>query len=435
MSCGSILSTDQIFRKLSDITLETKRRLLGKYVTGDKYETDFTQSIYHRDGVPICSNKFNFSPDGPKCLWCNTFSFLFDDGDIIPDTPIEIETGVYKGTKILIKRYPRLLEDSGNLYPKSLTSEKQEKTVFGKYKPLSVNYSSALIPVRNTTEKTFMVNQSCDISHKIGISSLINSSEFPFKSNILGAWLCEYIHTVETCPDRKLSNIVFNDRIMRNTFFQLFVLSGTSIISHGAPCSDCIMVSNERTSYSMGQKKIDMNTTILIEPSKYSSFAVDYNNRRLFFVGKDSPDSIQEPHWQIEYILTNENKLPTQIVASPAIPEFLSMRIPVIKPTFEMMQYIRLTGINIFPILYLFLYVTILMLNPSFYDLFVKSDLYDAYVKIFIEDDIKKYMNIVSQNVGRVLNPDEVLQILIDSEVRLRLDGIRILGGLIAPLY
>ena len=61
MSCGSILSTDQIFRKLSDITLETKRRLLGKYVTGDKYETDFTQSIYHRDGVPICSNKFNFS--------------------------------------------------------------------------------------------------------------------------------------------------------------------------------------------------------------------------------------------------------------------------------------------------------------------------------------------------------------------------------------
>ena len=159
------------------------------------------------------------------------------------------------------------------------------------------------------------------------------------------------------------------------------------------------------------------------------------NGRRLFFVGKDSPDSIQEPHWQLEYVLTNDRKLPTQIVANPTIPEFLSMRIPVIKPTVEMMQYIRLTGINIFPILYLFLYVTILMLNPSFHDLFVKSDLYDAYVKIFIEDDIRKYMNIVSQNVGKTLNADEVLQILIDSEVRLRLDGIRMLGGLIAPLY
>lgn len=417
MSCGSILSTDQIFRKLSDITLETKRRLVGKYVTGDLYETDFTESIYHRHGTPICSAKFNFSPDGPKCLWCNTFSFLFEDGEIIPDVPIEIESGSYKGKKILIKRYPRL------------------ETVFGKYKPSRAEYHSILIPVRDTTQRTRMINQSCDISHKVAISSLINSSEFPFKSNILGAWVCENTNTVEVYPELKLNEIVFNDRMMRNTFFQIFVLAGTSIISHGSPSSSSLMVLNERTTYQMGQKKIDMNSTIFVEPGKYSSFAVDYNNRRLFFVGKDSPDSVPEPQWRMEYVLSTDKKLPTQIIASPSIPEYLSMRIPVIRPNIEMMQYIRLTGINVFPILYLFLYVTILLLNRTFHDLFINSDLYNAFIKIFIEDDIKKYMNVVGQNIGRTLNEDEVLQILINSDVRLRLDGIRMLGGLIAPLY
>lgn len=417
MNCGSIINSDEIFRKLATASGETKRWLVGKYSTGDTYETDFTQSVYRYNGHSICSNKFDFSVEGTKCYWCNTFSFLFDDGEIIPDVPIVIESGVFKGTRIMIKRYPKC------------------QSIFGKYKPDRVNFTSNLIPINDMIEKQRMINQSCEISHKLAISSLINSSEYPFKANIIGAWLCDTTNIIQRVSEHTLMETVFTDRMMRNTFFQLFVLAGTNLISHGSPSHKVLSIMNEMCTYNVGQKKIEMNTTLFVEPGRYSSFAVDYNKRRLFFVGNESSSDIVEPDWNIEYNLSNCVKGTVKLTKSPCIPEYLQMRVATIRVTHEIMEYIRKTGVNVFPSLYLFIYITIILLNRSFYNAFVQSNLYEPFTKIFIEDDLSKYLTLINNNIGNDLDENQIIQLLIDSELRIRLDANRILGGLIISLY
>ena len=418
MSCGCAANSDKIFEKLGISSYETKRWLVGKYSgVGDTYETNFEKSVYKYNGQSICRNKFNFTIEGTKCYWCNSFSFLFEEGEIIPDHPILIESGVFRNRRIVIKRFPLC------------------QSVFGKYIPDNILFTSRLLSVIDVIKRQRMINQSCDVSHKLAIASLINNSEFPFKSNILGAWLCEYSNTVEILAPQTLMNTIFTDKMMRNTFFQLFVLSGTNLFSHGSPSNKNISILNERSKYQLGNTKLEMETTIFIEPETYSSFAADYNNRRLYFVGKESETNVREPNWRIQYKFNTCSKIPLTLTKSPCLLEYLSMRIASIKVTHELMNYVRKTGVNVFPPLYLFLYITIFLLNRSFFETFTRSNLYEKLSNIFLDDDLSKYMVVINANIGNDLNSDQIVDLLIESDIKIRLDSLQMLGCSIAPLY
>uniref|UniRef100_A0A6C0BDW5 Uncharacterized protein n=1 Tax=viral metagenome TaxID=1070528 RepID=A0A6C0BDW5_9ZZZZ len=418
MNAGSIVNSDKIFEQMAMSCLETKRWLVGKYSTGDTYETDFTQSIYRYSGKPICHTKFNFTVEGTKCFWCNTFSFLFDDGEIIPDSKIVIESGMFKGKIIVIKRYPKC------------------EGIFGKYKPEKTFFTSNLLSVNELMNRQRMINQSCDSSHKLAISSLINSSvDLPFKSPIFGGWICDHTYTVQIMSENKLMDTVFIDKTMRNTFIQFFILSGTNYISHGSPSYKSLSILNEKSNYKLGNKKIDMDTTLFIEPENYSSFALEYNNRRLYFVGKDCENNINEPNFNIQKILSQCSKISNRLTQNPCMKSYLNMTVQTITPTHEIMNYIRKTGINVFPSFYLFIYSTIFLLNSSFNKIFTESNLYPQFSKIFLDDDLRKYMEVINENLNKELDSDQIIDLLIQSDIRIRLDALQLLGGNIAPLY
>ena len=178
-----------------------------------------------------------------------------------------------------------------------------------------------------------------------------------------------------------------------------------------------------------------METTIFIEPETYSSFAADYNNRRLYFVGKESETNVREPNWRIQYNFNTCSKIPLTLTKSPCLLEYLSMRIASIKVTHELMNYVRKTGVNVFPPLYLFLYITIFLLNRSFFETFTRSNLYEKLSNIFLDDDLSKYMVVINANIGNDLNSDQIVDLLIESDIKIRLDSLQMLGCSIAPLY
>ena len=418
MSFNCITKTDDIFRKLNELSNETKRWLLGKYFTEEKYTTNLTKSIPIYDGESICHRKFNFTTDGTRCFWCNTFSLLSNDGEIYPDIPITIECGSYRGQKLVIEKY-----DKGNV-------------PFGTYEPDDITLTSHLLNIEKTIVKQRMINRSCDASHSIAISSLINASEYPFKSRVLGGWICDKVNLIKLLPiPGNISDISFTPDMARDIFFQLFFIAGTDSLSHGSPASRHLFVASIPSKFSVGKKNIKMLYTLMIDPDRYSSFSVDYNGRKLYFVGKHSVDSISEPNWNIGFIMGCDAPGRTKLSKSPCLKKYLTSRILTITPTIEIMNYIRLTGINVFPQIYFFLYMTIALLNRSFYESINSNGILNLIKKVFIEDDFNSYISIIHSNQGKILTEDEILELVINSGVRIRLDLFEVLNMDVLALF
>lgn len=416
MNC--ITKTDDIFRKLNEISNETKRWLIGKYFTEAKYTTDLTKSIPSYNGESICHRKFNFTTEGTRCFWCNTFSLLSTDGEIYPGIPISIECGSYRGQKLIIDQYDK------NSVP------------FGTYEPDDITLTSHLLNIEKTVVKQRMINRSCDASHSIAISSLINASQFPFKSRILGGWICDKVNLIKLLPmPGNISEILFTPEMAKDIFFQLFFIAGTDSFNHGSPASRHLFVANIPTKFTVGKKEIKMGFTLMIDPDRYSSFSVDYNGRKLYFVGKHSVDTIREPNWNIDFIIGCDNSGRAKITKSPCLKKYLSSRILTLSPSVEIMNYIRLTGINVFPQLYFFLYITIALLNKSFFDSITNNGVLNLIKKIFIDEDYDKYIDIIKSNQNKILSEDEILNLIIVSGVRIRLDLFEILNVDVLELF
>ena len=67
------------------------------------------------------------------------------------------------------------------------------------------------------------------------------------------------------------------------------------------------------------------------------------------------------------------------------------------------------------------------MLFILFYDVFIKSNIYEKFAKIFLDGDLIKYMTKISENFGKELDEDQIVQLLIDADTRIRLDSIQLL--------
>lgn len=418
MQSSCIIKTDDIFNELSKITTETKRWLVGKYFTGTEFKTDLTKAIPIYNGVKICHRKFGFTLNGSRCFWCNTFCLLTKEGEIISGEPISIESGSFKKQKIVI------IKDELPTIP------------FGTYEKHIVNFVSHVLNIEKMIRMERMINKSCDASHSIAISSLINSSIVPFKSRILGGWLCDTVNTVKILSNPgNLIGLNFDKIMVKDMFFQIFVLSGNDYFNHGSPATKHLSLGSMNNVFDVGNgRKINLTYTMFIDPDIYSSFYTEYNGRKIHFVGRHSSTELTEPNWNLEYIIGTKSKN-SKITSSPLMKKYAENRIAVFKPTVENINYIRLSGINVFPQLNLFLYLTILLTNRSFYDIFTNCQMNDIIKKCFIGDEYERYLSLVRENFGCDLDADQIARIVIDSGMKIRYDLYSIIGSEILNLY
>ena len=128
----------------------------------------------------------------------------------------------------------------------------------------------------------------------------------------------------------------------------------------------------------------------------------------------------------------------SQITKSPVIKSYAANRVAIFRPTMDMINYIRTSGINVFPQLNFFLYLTILLTNRSFYNIFINSKMNDILRKICIVDgsnDYEKYIGVVRENFDRDLNADQIAELIISSQIRIRYDLIQLISSNIIGMY
>lgn len=421
MQLSCIPKSDNIFSKLSEMSTEIKRSLLGKYFTGTDFKTDLSKVIPIYKGERICHKRFNFTLDGGRCFWCNTFSLLTSDGNIISDQPIPIEYGSFRGQRLVISK------------------SEIPNVPFGTYEKHEIRFVSHILNIERMFNMERMINKSCDTSHSIAISSLINSSPVPFKSRILGGWICDEVNTVKMLPTPgNIRNVTFNELLSKDVLFQIYVLSGTDYFNHGSPSANHLFIAAIPNDFDAGGgKKIKLSCILFVDPDRYSSYFTEYNGRKLHFVGKHSTEQIEEPNWNIEYIIGMPSR-GSQLTRSPMIKSYSSNRVAIFRPTMNMINYIRTSGINVFPQLNFFLYLTILLTNRSFYNIFINSKMNDILRKICIIDDnndYEKYITIIRENFDRDLNADQIAELIISSQIRIRYDLLQLISSNIIGMY
>lgn len=403
----TITKVDDFFKKLYEVSAETKRWLVGRYSTEQNHIIDFEKSIPIYKGPEVCHHQFDFTTDSPRCMWCNSLCLLtkegnFENGDIIP-----IKSGSFKGQEIKVNKYP------------------VPTIPFGRYETIQPQVKSDMNVIRNVCKRQWLQNKSDDVSHDIAISCILNSFNYPFRSTTLAGWICKDINLIKLVPTLgSLKNAVFTVDLFKNTIFTLYMLSMIGVFSHGDPNANVMYLSNIPSSFDVGQKKIQMTSTLFMDMSEFSSYMMDYDKRFFYFTGKQHEFKTNEPDFNYEFTLTDNKLVPRQHTKSPSKKSYLTSRMTTFIPSIEMMNYIRKTGINISPQLYYMIYMTIVLLNVSFYDIYRESSIKEVFSKIFLNDEYQIYMNMISKHLGETPTCDEIITMLANAKIHIRDDSL-----------
>lgn len=412
MNC--ISNIDELIDNFNNIINESRRHIAGKYTKVVKYSTDMTSSVPHYKGEKICHHKFDFTDKGTRCKYCNTFCLLSEDGEIVSGREITVNAGKIAGYKLIVTQYP-------------LTS-----TRFGYYEPDILIVDSHVSTINRLLSRQRMINKSCDVSHIISISLLINSNLFYFKTPLLGMWICDNVNivTYKSNPG-SLMDIRFNNKLMLDVLFHVLNISMNETFNHGSPSCNDISFSNEKITLKVGKEDKIINIKMFITPGVYSSFKVNYENRNTFFVGPHSVSEIIEPNWNINHIIGVKNK-GQSVSGSPCMEEYNRNILTVFRPSKEIVNYIRLTGINVFPQLNFFLYLTIALLNSSLFNCFCSHQLFEECETIFVNgEEFNTYISLVRENLDSKLSADEIVDLLVRSNISIRSDVMTVFSTII----
>lgn len=413
---NSISNIDDLIKEFTNTSIESRRHLVGKYSSTESFSENIDY-CYRYKGNKICHHKFDFTDKGTRCMMCNSLCLLSEDGNIISDREILIKRGNLSGKYLIVKQYEN----------KSL-SEK-----FGFYELDMTLIDSHISNITNIRKLQRMINRSCDLSHLLAISLLINSNDFTFKTSLIGYWICEKVNVLNIkYSNNKLINTTFDNKMLIDSLYNIIKLCSDDSFNHGSPCSDDLSLINESHSVDLGggKKKI-INSKLNIVPGIYSSFKISCYGRNIFYVGKNSVIEIEEPNWNVSHIFGVKCGKST-IHDSPCMEEYTNNRLTVFKPSKEIVNYIRLTGINVFPQLNLFIYLTIFLLNRSYYNCYINHPVSKKFEKLFVSpDEHRNYMILISQNIGKNLNADEIVDLIISSNIRIRGDILKVIPSLI----
>lgn len=404
----AITKADDLFRQLNENLNETRRWLVGKYSPKGNYNINFDKATPKYDGPPICTREFDFTPKGPRCHWCNSLCLLTKDGHFVDKEIIQIKSGSYRGQEIQVFKFP-LLKDSS----------------FGSYNTIQPQTKSDMNNIRNICKRQWLQNQSDNVSHDIAISCLLNSANYPFRSTTLGVWMCEDINLIKFVPTLgSFKTAIFTPDLFKNTFFQIYMMSMIGSFSHGNPNANCFYVSNMPSSFDVPGKKIQMGSTVFMDMCEYSSYSMDYDGRFLYFTGKAHDFTVEEPEWKLEFSMTNDKLVPRQHTKSPCKPSYLTCRMTTFVPSISIMNYIRSTGVNVFPHMYYIIYMTILLMNQSFFEVYNKSSAKTIFSKIFIDSEYEKYIDMISKHFGETPSCDDIITMLSEANIHIRDDTL-----------
>lgn len=408
-----IINAEKLFESISNMTNEIKRTILGRYEKDKYYSTDLTKCIYIYNGCNKCNNKISFTNVLSQCKYCESFSLLTEDGMISDNKEIVIQTGQYKGIRIVINKFPRCNSPRIGLY---------------EYKPI-VNKSLLLTTIipSNTSR---LISNSCNVVHHIVMSVLLNSLQLSIKSSIFGTWVCETINTVSYSPIYgNLYNATFTKKLFYDVFLQMMILSQANNFFIGDVDTDTFSFGNFHSKYVFQSKKeYNVEITLFIKPNEYSAFKLlNYEGKDLMITGPNTLVEVDEPNWGFyESFSGHSDMYPRsfyRLTNNPSMSDYVKKRIILFKVNQPIIDYIRKTGINALPTLNLVKALTVLLLNRSFYECFVASPLFDRFKKIFTDDNFDKYITIIHSNFGRRLSADDINNLLINSDVGFRFDG------------
>lgn len=411
---STITKSDDFFKYIFEVANESRRHLQHRYKQDGDIDLNGSIPIY--TGKSICKCVFDFTVDGPRCRICNSLCLLTDDGDFKDKEIITIRTGSYRGQQIQVFKHPR--NDSANF-------------TFCNYSPVNHNINSHLNNINNVCSKRWLRNNTCNASHDYAISCLINTSSLPFKSKTIFAWICDEVNVLKFVPSLgSFKNAIFTHDLFKNTFFQLYCLSFSKNFSHGDPNANVLYLSNIPSSCDGPNKtKVEMASSLFFDVSEYSSFCTDSNGLSLYYTGKSHVSDIEEPHWNMSFKLTTSKLLPRQHTKSPCKKSYLTRRLTTFIPTIEIMNYVRQTGINVFPHMYFIIYMAIVLMNRSFYDIYINNEASRVFSLIFVDDDYSRFMDIVVSNLGKDPTCDEIIMLLNENRIQIRDDSLEYIKG------
>lgn len=413
----SLTNVDNLFNFLSESSLNARRKLLGnEHKNTDPFTTDFGESLYEYKGAKICHHKFDFTVEGPRCKLCNAFCLLSDDGEIIPGRDIRINSGKNIGKHVTILQYDK------------------EHVKFGEYRPINLNIDSHFTFIGNIIKYQIMKNNSCSISHKVLISSILNTykSIDSISTNFIGLWVCDKVNLVYYINnDKNIIDYNFDRRKVLETISSLIFLCHNNAYSQGDPDHNTITIQDCNIDHFISKdSSFKMSSRILVNPGKFSSYRINYNGRNLFYVDKDSNENSIIPNIEIGYIFDNEQCQPLQITDSPCMDNYLNKRIMYVRLSRELLNFTKTTGINLFPGVYFYIYLTLFFLNKSFNDIVLNnSDILTRIRRLFLSnEDFTIYTELIRANLGKKFTFDEITQLIISTNIRLRLDSFTVIS-------
>lgn len=439
-------------------TDELRRACMGKYILKipDATTINFDDVIFKYMGPSICSNKFNFQVKGNKCHGCNTLSYLFQDGNIVFDTPLTVQVGNHKGEQIIISKYSK-----SQSYGKYLldTSENNNLKIQIPQIDLCNNSFSSFFSV------TKLINTDLEIYHYIAVSIMLNyifGREKGQTNRFLSVYVCDNIQVVRIYPDAGIgtfniltSSPVFSVEhsvdsvdsagkknltveVARGIFHQLilyflFLLKTDSFFLHGSPSMEFLSFSSEpfRNEVNIGTGIFVMTSpvTLYIDPGKYSSVAYKNYTSKYRLVGVYDENELSNVTMvPISFYFSNNNSSSSSTIcrpgisSNPCLPEYLKKRRVTYKLTHNIMSAVRNSGFPIFLSLDIYLFITTLLLEESFYIPFISDPkLSDILRKIILPNQFDMYISEIQKNHhnSTSLNADQIVDFIIGIELEM----------------
>lgn len=402
------VNVDELFDLWKSVFEEIKRKVLGKY-TKETESFDIEDRIYVYKGREICNHKFNYLFPGNRCKMCSSLLMLNDVSEFTEDH-IQIEHGKHKGDNISIECYPR--------------EQHFGKSDYVKLSPTDI--LSLLSPVHFYNDEFYskvvpFVVRNGDIDHYVILSSLFN--ELGINSRFLCAYLCNKVRIVKLVPRfiGTLNGISMSLEIVM------------SIIQNIADyCNITNMVHNDNSMKYLSFDFKDSNIVVYLDPSPKTTFSVKgYHERHIMITSANQSQNVDVDIVPTGCLFTNDGRFTNYgnfTNVSPIIEDEGLYYFEYMPSSEELFSFTEQTGMNVFKPFQLYLWFTVLLCEKAFYDLVP----FNILEYMYIGKDLTKIRKECKKRHGKVTTYEDVKEIMIKLNIKMRPDLIIIIDQLIA---
>lgn len=409
----TIINIDELFTLWNSRFEEIKRKVLGKY-TKENESFNIEDQIYVYRGPDICNHKFNFLFPGNRCKMCSSLLLLNDEGEFT-DKPIRIEHGKYRGNSIIVEIHDK------------------PRTHFGENERIHPNMTNVLLTLSPATflNTEFFVrclpykNKYDDLSNYAIMSSLFH--EFGIKTRFLCAYVCNTTKIIKLRPNF----IGTLEGIHMNSNFAGSILK--SIVSM---VTDCNIVHNMNQMEFLSFEIKNSKLTTYIDPSPKTTFSnKGYYDRNILLVTRHQNMNTTMKSVPTGVLFTSDDKFMCYDDSFKPISPVIQLPglyyTEYVNSTEELFEFTENTGINAFKPFQFYIWLMVLLCEKKFYECIDSEFL--SY--IFFPDDIENVKRLVVEQHDLETKYDDVRRIMIEINIKMRIDILLLIGELIETLF